>query len=98
MQILYEYWYEVDTPYSGDFDLCTGWLFKYYIELTLGEDIESSYLTWKPEQHILTPKYYIMCSLVPLVKHYNVTIKEDDNQLKIRYQRFNGFVTCSDST
>ena len=39
-----------------------------------------------------------MCSLVPLVKHYFVTMEEDDNQFKITCQSSNGFVTCSGSS
>ena len=62
--------------------------------MPLGKAIESDYLTWKSEQHILTPKYNIMRSLVTLVKHYFVTMKEDDNIFKINRQRCNGFVTC----
>ena len=70
------------------------WLFQYYNDLPLGESIESAYLMWKSEQHRLTPKYDIMRSLVPLVKHYFVTMEEDDSQLKITCQRCDGFVTC----
>ena len=53
---------------------------------------------WKSEQHRVTPKYDIMCSLVSLVKHYFVTMEEDDNQFKITCQSSNGFVTCSGSS
>ena len=60
-----------------------------------GEAIESAYIMWISEQHRLTPKYDILSSLVTLVKHYNVTMEEDDNQFKITFQRFRGFVTCS---
>ena len=42
----------------------------------------------------MTPKYDIMLSLVPLVKHYFVTMEEDDTLFKITCQRCNGFVTC----
>ena len=35
-----------------------------------------------------------MSSLVPLVKHYNVTMGEDDNKLKITCQICKVFVTC----
>ena len=35
-----------------------------------------------------------MHSLVPLVKHYFVTLEKDDNLLKITCQCSNGFVTC----
>ena len=36
-----------------------------------------------------------MSSLVALVKHYFVTMEEDDNKLRITHQHCNGFVTCS---
>ena len=61
--------------------------------MNLGEAIESDYLKWKLEQQILTPKYEILPSLVPLVKHYNANMEDDDNQFKITCQRYNGFVT-----
>ena len=77
------------------FYLFPDWLFQYYNELTLVEAIESDYLVWKSEQHRLAPKYYIMPSLVPPIKHYNVNMVEYYNQFKITCQRFNGFVTCS---
>ena len=60
----------------------------------LGEATESAYLTWKSEQHRLTPNYKILCSLVPLVKYYFATMEEADNQLKITCQHCNGFVIC----
>ena len=47
LHMLDEYWHEKDTPYSDYVDLWPSWLFKYYNELTLGESIESDYLTWK---------------------------------------------------
>ena len=78
LKTLDEYWDEGDTPYSGDFDFFPHWLFQYYDELTLVETIESDYITWKSEQHRLTPKYEILRSLAPLVKHYNTTLEEDD--------------------
>ena len=65
--------------------------------MDLGEAIESAYLTWKKEQHRLTPKYEIMRSLMPLVKKYNVTMEEYYNQLKITFQHYNGFVKYSGS-
>ena len=71
-------------------------MYKYFDEIPLGEDIETAYLTWKSEQHRLTPKYEIICSLVPLVKHYFVNVKEDDTIFKITCQHCNGFVTCFD--
>ena len=37
-----------------------------------------------------------MSSLVPLLKQYNVTMEEDDNEFKINCQRCNVFLTCSD--
>ena len=37
-----------------------------------------------------------MSSLVPLLKHYNVTMEEDDNEFKINCQSCNVFLTCSD--
>ena len=61
----------------------------------LVEAIESAYLKWKSEQHRMTPKCDIMSSLVPLVKHYNMTMEEDDNQFKRTCQFFSGFVTCA---
>ena len=36
-----------------------------------------------------------MRSLVLLLKHYNVTMEDDDNQLRITCQNCNGFVTCA---
>ena len=50
---------------------------------------------WKPEQHRLTPKYDILRSLVPPVKHYFVTMDEDGNQFKITCKRCNDFETRS---
>ena len=93
-QILDECWDEKYTPYSYDFDLWPDWLFQYYNELPLGEYIESAYLTWKSEQHILIPNYEIMSSLVPLVKHYFVTTEDDDNKFKITRKYCNSFLTC----
>ena len=48
---------------------------------------------WKSENYRLTPKNDILRSLVPLVKHYFLTMEEDDNKFKITCQQFNGFVT-----
>ena len=93
LQMVDEYWDERDTPYSDDFEFYTEWLFQYFNELPLGESIESAYLTWKSEQHRLTPKYDILSSLVPLLKHY-ILMGEEDNQFKITFQCCNGFVTC----
>ena len=45
LQILDEYQEEVDTPYSGGFDLCLQLLFRYYNELPLGEAIESDFIS-----------------------------------------------------
>ena len=39
-----------------------------------------------------------MRSLVPLVKHYFVTMEEDDTLFKINCQRYNYFVTCKGSS
>ena len=63
--------------------------------MPLGESIDIVFLVWNLEQHRLTPKYDILRTLVPLVKLYNVTMEDDDNQFKINLQRCNGFVTCS---
>ena len=65
------------------------WLYKYPIELPLGESIESDYLTWNSEQHRLTPTYDILRSLVNPVKQYFVTMEEDEFQFKINCQRCN---------
>ena len=95
MQTIDKYWYKGDTHYSVRFDLWPEWLFKYYDELPLGESIESADLMWNPEQHRLTPKYYIMRALVTLVKHYHVNFYNHNKKFKITYQCCNGFVTCS---
>ena len=63
--------------------------------MPLGESKEIYYLAWNSRQHRLTPKYYILRSLVTLVKHYNKTLEDYDKQFKITLQRCNGFVTCS---
>ena len=68
--------------------------FKYYNKLLLGEAIESDYLMWKSEQHRLTKKYEIMSSLLPLVKHNNVNMEENNNPFKMTCQHCNGFITC----
>ena len=44
LHMLDEYWDEKDTPYSDDFDFWPDWLFQYYNELQLVEDIESYHL------------------------------------------------------
>ena len=93
--MLYGFWGEIDTPYSDYFYSWSEWLFQYYNELPLYEDIESTYLMWKSEQYRIIPKYYILSSLLPLVKHYFVTLEDDDNKFKINCQHSNGFVTCS---
>ena len=59
--------------------------------MSLVEAIESAYLMWNSEQHRLTPKYDIIRSLVTLVKHYFLTVEEDENLFKITFQRCNGF-------
>ena len=51
---------------------------------------------WKVDQHILTPKYDISHSFVPLAKHYHVTYEEDDKPFKNTCQKCNGFSTCLD--
>ena len=82
LNMLDEYWDERDTPYSDDVLFWSEWQFQYYNELQIFEDFGSAYLIWKSEQHRLTPKYDIMHSLAALVKHYLVTMEEDDNQTK----------------
>ena len=62
--------------------------------MPLVESIESNYLTWESEQRILTPKSYILNSLVPPAKHYNETLEEDVKKIKITCQSCNGFITC----
>ena len=98
LQMFDEYWYKKDTPHPDDFNLWPDWLFQYYNEIPLVEAIESSYITLKIEQQRLIPNYYIMNLFVTLVKHYNVTMVEDDNQFKMTCQKFNCFVTCSGSS
>ena len=45
----------------------------------------------------MTPKYDILCSFIPLVKHYHVTyVYGYDIQFKIIYRNCNGYVKCSD--
>ena len=44
----------------------------------------------------MTPKYYILSSFVPLVKHSHVTEEDDDDKpLKITFQYFNVFLRCA---
>ena len=74
------------------------WLNQCFNELPLGESIASDYLMWKSEQHKLTPKYGILCSLLTLVKHYFVTMKDYDNKCKRTCQRCNGFSICTGGT
>ena len=93
LHMLYEYWNGKYTPCSDDYDFWPDWLYTYFNELPLGEAIESDYIMWNSEQHRLTPKYDIMRSLATLVKHYLVTMEEDDTLLKITCQRCNVFVT-----
>ena len=64
-------------------------MYKYFNELLLGESIESAYVMLNSEQHRLTPRYDIMRSLVPFVKHYFVTMKEDDTLFKFTCKIFN---------
>ena len=79
LQTLYKYWDEEPTTHSDDFGFWPEWLFQYYNELTLGDAIESDYLMRKSEQHRMTPKYEILSSFLPLVKHDFLTTEEDDN-------------------
>ena len=66
---------------------------QYNVELTIDEAIESSYIMQKSEQHRLTPKYDIIHSFPPLVKHYHVTEEDDGDKLfKTTSQLCNGFV------
>ena len=62
--------------------------------MPLVESIESAYIMCKSEQHRLIPIYDILRSFVLLVKHYLVTMEEDDNQFKINCQCCNGFLKC----
>ena len=91
LQVLDDSWDGKDASYSDDYCFWPDWLHQYFNELPLGESIESAYLVWKSEQHILTPKYKILCSLVPLLKHHLVTMYEDDNIFKITGQHCSGF-------
>ena len=69
LKILDEYWDKKDTLHSDGFDFWPGRLFQYYNGLPLGDAIEIAHLVGKSEQHRLTPKYDIMCSLLPFVKN-----------------------------
>ena len=97
LHMLYDYWYEKYTPYLDYSDLWPDQLYKYFNGIMLGESIESDYLKWNSEKHILIPKYDITRSLVPPVKHQYVTMQQDDTQddtlLKITSQSCNGFLT-----
>ena len=95
LKMLYKYWDERDKSFSGYFDFWPQWLFQYYNELPIVESIEIVYLTWNPEQQILISKDEILRPLVPLVKHYNVTVDEDDEKFKITCKCCSEFVTCS---
>ena len=66
--------------------------------MPLVEANESDYLMLKSEQHRLTPKYDILCSLFTRVKHDFVTIYEDHNQFKITFQRCYIFIIYSGSS
>ena len=62
-------------------------MFQYFNEMLLGEAIEIDHLMWKSEQHMLTPKYAILRSFLPLVKHHHVSEEDDgDKPLEIRCQ------------
>ena len=54
----------------------------------------NQFFTLKSEQQRLTPKYDILCYLVPLVKQYFVTVEEVYNQFKIACQYCSYFLTC----
>ena len=69
-------------------------MFQYFNELPLGESIEITHLTWKSYQHRLAPKYDILRELVPLVKHYFVTMEKYDDQLKVTCQGCNVCLIC----
>ena len=87
-----EYVEKENKPYSSYHDIWTNWLFQYNDELQIVEAIESDYLMWNSEQHRLTPKYKLFCSLPPLVIHYHVTYVDDDNKsFKINSQHCNDF-------
>ena len=83
---------EGDKKYSGGFDFYSQWLFQYFHDLTLYEDIESVYHTRKSEHHILTRKCDSLRSFLLPVKHYHVTHEDDDKPFKINYHRCNLFV------
>ena len=42
----------------------------------------------------MTTKYDILRSLVLILKHYNITVEEVNNQFKITCQNFDVFITC----
>ena len=96
VHMLYEYWDEKDTPYSDDYYFQPDWLYQYLNKMPLSDAIESNYLSWKSDQHRLTPIYEILHSLVPLLKYYSVTMQEDDNQFKKTCKCSNGFVIYND--
>ena len=61
--------------------------FNIIINFPLCENIEISYLIWKSEQHILTPKYAILRSFAPLVKYHHMSEEDDgDKPLEITCQ------------
>ena len=60
MLVLDVYWDEVDTNYSSTYNCLLTCLNQYNYKLPIGLTIESLYLIWKSEQHIKTPKYYIL--------------------------------------
>ena len=93
--MLYEYWNEGDTLYSGYFDFWPEWLFQYYNELSLRKPIKSSYPMWKSEQYRMKPKYHILRLLMPLIKYFNANMEEYCNQFIITCQSCNVFVTWS---
>ena len=68
LQMIDAYLDEVDTTYLSKFYFWPRWLIQYNDDLPIGSYIEKNHLIWKSEEHILTPKYEIFRSFVPLVK------------------------------
>ena len=56
---------------------------------------DCAYPTCNSEQHILTPKYDILHSLVTLVKYYHVIEMDyDDKPFKNKFHHCNGYLIC----
>ena len=55
--MLNDYWDEKYKPHSDGYGLWPVWLYQYSNKLPLGGSIECAYITWKSEQHRMTPKY-----------------------------------------